>query len=123
MSTPTAPEDAIAAAAAAVPGVAWLSGSLSAYLPGRSVPGVQIDEDAVRVAIVARYGIPLTQITADLDLALAPLTGGRELLVRVEDLVLPGESEPAAEAPRSELASPAASTSPAPAPPAAGPVS
>ncbi len=83
----------ISVAVLACPDVADLSagafGEIRSYLPGRSVPGVKVDDDAVEVHIVARFGPPLRAVAAQIDDALAPILAGRELRVTVEDITIP----------------------------------
>jgi len=85
----------IRVAVLACPDVADLSagafGEIRSYLPGRSVPGVRVDDDAVEVHIVARLGPPLQAIAAQIDDALAPILAGRELRVTVEDVTIPAD--------------------------------
>lgn len=85
----------ISVAVLACPDVSDLSagafGEIRSYLPGRSVPGVKVDDDAVEVHIVARFGPPLRAIAAQIDDALAPLLAGRELRVTVEDVTIPAD--------------------------------
>jgi hypothetical protein len=75
------------------PDVASLSagtfGEVRSYLPGRSVPGVTVDEDAVAVHVVARFGPPLGAIVEQITTAVSPLLAGRHLRVTVEDLTQP----------------------------------
>ena len=87
--------DRISAAVLSCPDVAGMSagafGEVRSYLPGRSVPGVTVDDDAVAVHVVARFGPPLGAVVEQIAAALRPLLGGRELHVTVEDITLPGE--------------------------------
>jgi hypothetical protein len=87
--------DRISAAVLSCPDVASLSagafGEVRSYLPGRSVPGVTVDDRTVAVHVVARFGPPLGAIVEQIAAALSPLLAGRELQVTVEDLTLPGD--------------------------------
>ncbi len=86
--------DTISEIVASCAGVASLSGAARSYLPGRTVPGVSVDTDRVDVFVVARYEVPLTDITEQLAEALAGVLAGRALYVHIEDIVMPGEPVP-----------------------------
>jgi hypothetical protein len=82
--------DQIAAAAADCPGVARLAaGPLATYLPGRTVPGVAVREDAVTVAVVAEYGPPLVEVAQQVRDAVGRVTPDRRIDVSVDDINLP----------------------------------
>lgn len=66
-------------------------GEIRSYLPGRSVAGVTLDDDAVSVHVVARYGPPLHAVSEQIAAAIGPLLGDRRLRVVVEDVTLPGD--------------------------------
>ncbi len=87
--------DLISAAVLTVTDIAGLSagpfGEIASYLPGRSVPGVRIDDERVEVHIVARYGRPLQEIADELARAVRHVLAGRPLQVSVDDILLPGE--------------------------------
>lgn len=87
--------DRISAAVLSCPDVTGMSagafGEIRCYLPGRSVPGVTLDDDVVAVHVVARFGPPLGVVVEQIAAALNPLLGGRQLHVTVEDVTLPGE--------------------------------
>ena len=94
--------DAMAAAVAACPAVASLHGGglrrTATYLPGRLVEGVHLDDDRVRVSVVAVQGVPLHEVAAQIREAVAPLVPGRAVDVRVADLLVatpPPASPPA----------------------------
>lgn len=55
------------------------------------MPGVTVDDDAVAVHVVARFGPPLGAVVEQIAAALSTLVGGRQLHVTVEDIMLPGE--------------------------------
>lgn len=102
------PLDLISEAVAGCPDVAALSagefGQFRSYLPGRTVPGVRLDDALLEVHIVARYGTPLGTIADHIGQAVRPWLTGRSLAVTVEDILLPGETlraetEPAADHP------------------------
>ena len=86
-------------------------GEIGSYLPGRTVPGVKIDDERVEVHIVARYGPPLTAVAEQVGAAVAPLLAGRTLHVGVDDILLPGETLPG-EDDNPQRADTAAATSP-----------
>jgi uncharacterized alkaline shock family protein YloU len=86
--------DRISAAVLSCPDVVGMSagafGEVRSYLPGRSVPGVTVDDDVVAVHVVARFGPPLDAVVEQITAAVSPLLGGRRVHVTVEDIVLPG---------------------------------
>lgn len=96
-SAVAAEADAIAAAVLACPAVAGLSrGPLSSavtFLPGRRVEGVRVDEDRVKVAVVAAYGTPIILLTEQVRAAVRPLVGGRPVDVHVADLQMPQDQQ------------------------------
>jgi len=85
--------DRVSTAVLACPDVIDVSagafGEIRSYLPGRSVPGVQVDEDRVEVHVVARYGPPLRNVADQIRRAVAPLLAGRTLQISVDDIALP----------------------------------
>jgi uncharacterized alkaline shock family protein YloU len=89
---PVDPET-VAHAAAACPDVARLSegvvGEVASYLPGRRVAGVRVDDEAVEVHIVARWGRPLPEVGEAVVAAVAPVAHGRPVRVFVDDLEEP----------------------------------
>ena len=88
--TEAATADAIAAAVAQCPAVAALHGGglrrTATYLPGRRVEGVHVDEDRVRVSVVAAQGVPVGVLAEQVRATVAPLTPGRAVDVHVADL-------------------------------------
>ena len=88
--------DLISAAVLSCPDVTGMSagafGEIRSYLPGRSVPGVIVDDDVVAVHVVARFGPPLGVVVEQIAAAVSSLLGGRQLQVTVEDITLPGEA-------------------------------
>lgn len=84
--------DAIAAAVAACPAVASLHGGglrrTATYLPGRLIEGVHVDEDRVRVSVVAVQGVPVSDVAEQIRAAVAPLVPGRPVDVHIADLHL-----------------------------------
>jgi len=82
--------DLVAAAVLACPGVVGLragGGLVATYLPGRRVEGVRIDPEAVEVSVVARLGVPVRTLDAQVRSALAPHARGRAVHVHVQDVV------------------------------------
>lgn len=82
--------DVVAAAVLACPAVVGLragGGLVATYLPGRRVEGVRIGPDAVEVALVARLGVPVPTLDAQVRAALAPHARGRAVHLHVEDVV------------------------------------
>jgi hypothetical protein len=83
----------IDAAAAVVRGCAGVSaldggpfGEVVSYLPGRTVPGVAVDDDRIRVQIRSRWGVPAADVAALITAALAPLAGPRRVDVAIADI-------------------------------------
>jgi hypothetical protein len=101
--TEAATADAVAAAVAACPAVVSLHGGglrrTATYLPGRLVEGVHVDEDRVRVAVVAAQGVPVGVLAEQVRAAVAPLAPGRAVDVHVADLQLTGEQPASASGP------------------------
>jgi hypothetical protein len=85
--------DAVAAAVLAHPGVVRLSGgafgTVASYLPGRRVLGVRLplgDADPVRIAVVARMGVPLARLADELGAAVVAVLGPVAVDVTVADV-------------------------------------
>jgi hypothetical protein len=82
--------DVVAAAVRACPGVSDLSGGrfgdVTSYLPGRRVPGVSVESATVTVQIRARWGVPATDLLAQIRAAITPLVNGRSVRVVVDDI-------------------------------------
>jgi hypothetical protein len=87
--------DRVAAAVAACPAVARLTGGtsgLGTYLPGRRVPGVVVRESAgpspptVEVQVVARYGPTMGEVARQVRAALAALLPGGVVDVIIDDV-------------------------------------
>lgn len=82
--------DTIAATVSGLPAVARLSGGtvgeVATYLPGRRVTGIRVQDDAVTVHLVARYGTPLPEVADAVRSAIAGLVGGRRVDVGVDDV-------------------------------------
>ena len=120
--------DAVAAAVAACPSVAHLSGGglagqVATYLPGRRVEGVRVTDDAVEVHIATRWDVPIPLAASEVRTAVAPLAGGRPITVNVDDVDDPQAAIPETTggAPIAVEAVPMGATGTAPAsPPGAG---
>jgi uncharacterized alkaline shock family protein YloU len=91
--------DAVAAAAAGCPAVASLHGGglrrTATYLPGRLVEGVHVDDDRVRVSVVAVHGVPVALVAAQVREAVGPLVPRWAVDVHVADIRLPDQRTPA----------------------------
>lgn len=85
--------DQIAAAVTRCPDVAGLTEipgiPVATYLPGRTVSGVAVRAGEVEVCVVARYGLPLPQIAAQVRQAVAPLVPDRVVDVVIADITSP----------------------------------
>lgn len=108
MSTPAKQPDrgqlaeAVAAVVRTHPQVADLDGgpfgAVASYLPGRRVVGVRVGEpgEPVEVSVVARLGIPLTQLGTELCGMITAVTGARVIDLTINDVVIdPPTSTPA----------------------------
>ena len=87
--------DRVAAAVAACPAVARLTGGtsgLGTYLPGRRVLGVVVRESVgpgpatVEVHVVARYGPAMGEVARQVRIALAALIPGHPVDVIIDDV-------------------------------------
>lgn len=109
--------DLIAARVLACPGVAGLSagpwGSAATYLPGRRVVGVRLSPTAVEVHLVARYGLSLGELAAQVRAALAGQVGARQVDIVVEDVAEPSAQQTAPPQPVTAAAAPATAVQPA----------
>ena len=87
--------DAVAAAALACDSVTQLSAGsveeVATYLPGHRVKGVRVRDDVVEVHVVAKWGVPLPDVGRQVQAAVGPLSGGRSVLVAIEDVDVPGD--------------------------------
>ena len=86
----------VAALVQQCPAVAALTagqfGQFGTYLAGRQVVGVSVDADRIDVGVVARFGVPVGDLSAQVRAAVAPLVGGRSINIRVEDVEIPGDA-------------------------------
>jgi hypothetical protein len=91
--------DAVAAAARGCAAVddlcsgAW--GGVVSYLPGRQVAGVRVTRDHVVISVRARWGIPVSELAAQIRTAVTSLVAPRRVDVVVADLAEPGTRAPA----------------------------
>jgi hypothetical protein len=92
--------DLIAGAVIRCPDVAGLTQipgiPVATYLPGRTVSGVAVRAGEVQVSVVARYGLPLPEIAAEVRRAVTPLAPDRVVDVVIADIT-PPETRPEAE--------------------------
>ena len=91
--------DAIAAIVQGCAGVSALDGGrfgeVTSYLPGRTVPGVAVDDSRIRVQVRSKWGVPATDVAAMITAALAPLAGPRPVDVAIADIDDPPAAQPA----------------------------
>jgi hypothetical protein len=96
--------DAVAALVRGCAGVSALDGGpfgeVASYLPGRTVPGVAVDDGRIRVQVRSRWGVPAADVAAIITAALAPLAGPRPVDVTIADIDDPPVVAPAAMAVR-----------------------
>ncbi|HEY7812930.1 MAG TPA: hypothetical protein VIC62_06800 [Nakamurella sp.] len=92
--------DAVAAMVRGCAGVSALDGGpfgeVASYLPGRTVPGVAVDDNRIRVQVRSRWGVPAADVAALITAALAPLAGPRPVDVAIADIDDPPAAQPAA---------------------------
>jgi hypothetical protein len=90
MGTAPTKADEVAAAVAAAPGVAALSGGrlggVGTYLPGRRVTGVIVRDGDIEVHVIGRFGVPVGAIAAEVRRATEPFASGQPVHVIIEDL-------------------------------------
>ena len=80
----------LAAAVADCPSVVRLAaGPAATYLPGRTVPGVAVREDQVRIAVVAAYGPPLADIAEEVRAVARRVVPNLPINVAIEDIEVP----------------------------------
>jgi hypothetical protein len=104
--------DAVAAVVRGCAGVSALDGGrfgdVTSYLPGRTVPGVAVEDGRIRVQVRSRWGVPAADVAAGITAALAPLAGSRPVDVAIADIDDPPVALPA------QLAGATVSPQPAP---------
>jgi hypothetical protein len=85
--------DAIAAAVRAVPGVndlhGGVQGEIAVLLPGRRVPGLRLGDTACEVHVAVDWDADIPRTADAIRSAVAPLGGGRPVVVTVEDVADP----------------------------------
>lgn len=91
--------DAVAAIVRGCAGVSALDGGpfgeVASYLPGRTVPGVAVDDSRIRVQVRSEWGVPAADVAALITAALAPLAGPRPVDVAIADIDDPPAAQPA----------------------------
>lgn len=81
----------IAAEVTGCPSVARLAaGPIATYLPGRTVPGVAVREDGVRIAVVAALGSRPAQVAGDVRDAALRVVPRDRIDVLIDDIEVPG---------------------------------
>src|SRR5947209_8280199 len=85
--------DRIAGAVTGCAAVAGLTGAapggpVATYLPGRTVSGVAVRAGEVEVCVVARYGLPLLEVAAQVRQAVAPLVPDQVVDVVIGDIAV-----------------------------------
>jgi uncharacterized alkaline shock family protein YloU len=63
-------------------------GPVATYLPGRTVSGVAVRGGEVEVCVVARYGLPLSEVAEQVRQAVAPLVPDRVVDVVIGDIAV-----------------------------------
>jgi hypothetical protein len=90
--------DAVAAIVRGCAGVSALDsgpfGEVASYLPGRIVPGVAVDDSRIRVQVRSEWGVPATDVAAQITAAVAPLAGPRPVDVTIADIDDPPVAQP-----------------------------
>ena len=90
--------DAVATIVRGCAGVSALDGGpfgeVASYLPGRTVPGVAVDDNRIRVQVRSRWGVPAADVAALITAALAPLAGPRPVDVAIADIDDPPVAPP-----------------------------
>ena len=91
--------DAVAAIVRRCAGVSALDGGrfgeVTSYLPGRTVPGVAVDDGRIRVQVRSQWGVPAADVAAGITAALALLAGPRPVDVAIADIDDPPVALPA----------------------------
>jgi hypothetical protein len=91
--------DAVAAIVRGCAGVSALDGGpfgeVTSYLPGRTIPGVAVDDNRIRVQVRSSWGVPAADVAALITAALAPLAGPRPVDVTIADIDDPPAAQPA----------------------------
>ena len=94
--------DAVTAIVRGCAGVSALDGGpfgeVASYLPGRTIPGVAVDDNRIRVQVRSNWGVPAADVAALITAALAPLAGPRPVDVAIADIDDPPVAQPAGRA-------------------------
>jgi uncharacterized alkaline shock family protein YloU len=67
-------------------------GQFSTFLAGHQAVGVSVNADRIDIGVVARFGVPVGDLSAQVRAAVAPLVGGRSINIRIEDIQMPGDA-------------------------------
>lgn len=67
-------------------------GQFGTFLAGQQVVGVSVDADRIDIGVVARFAVPVGDLSAQVRAAVAPLVGGRSINIRIEDVQMPGDA-------------------------------
>jgi hypothetical protein len=94
--------DAVASATRGCPDVEDLCagslGDVATYLPGRRLPGVRIDREAVLVQVRSRWNTPAATVAREIRAAVAGLAPGRRIDVTIAEVgdppAAPSPAEP-----------------------------
>jgi hypothetical protein len=90
--------DAVTAIVRGCAGVSALDGGpfgeVASYLPGRTIPGVAVDDNRIRVQVRSNWGVPAADVAALITAALAPLAGPRPVDVAIADIDDPPAAQP-----------------------------
>jgi len=70
-------------------------GEVASYLPGRTIPGVAVGDNRIRVQVRSNWGVPAADVAALITAALAPLAGPRPVDVAIADIDDPPATRPA----------------------------
>ena len=64
-------------------------GEVATYLPGRRVPGIRLTDHTIEVHVVARWGVRVSDLAAEVRAAVQPTAAGRSVDVHVDDVEIP----------------------------------
>ena len=64
-------------------------GEVATYLPGRRVPGVRSSDGRIEVHVVARWGVRVADLAAEVRRAVAPAADGMVIDIHVDDVDIP----------------------------------
>ena len=88
-------------------------GEVASYLPGRTVAGVAVDDNRIRVQVRSNWGVPAADVAALITAALAPLAGPRPVDVAIADIDDPPSTPPLRAGRRATRADPSPGLPPA----------